>query len=85
MHTIKVDVSNKAFEHVMYFLNNLPKSDVRFKLEKSSKKALFLDNPKFSEDKETKKDIFSKTAGILTSQNIDPLEWQNEIRDEWDR
>ena len=35
--------------------------------------------------KKNKKDIFSKTAGILASQNIDPIEWQNEIRSEWDR
>ena len=32
-----------------------------------------------------KKDIFTKTAGILTSKNIDPIEWQNELRGEWDR
>ena len=31
------------------------------------------------------KDIFSKTAGILTSQKIDPIAWQNEMRSEWDR
>jgi len=30
-------------------------------------------------------DIFQKTAGILVSQNIDPISWQNEIRGEWDR
>ncbi|KIM08615.1 MAG: hypothetical protein KU38_09740 [Sulfurovum sp. FS08-3] len=30
-------------------------------------------------------DIFSKTAGILHSQKIDPIEWQETIRSEWDR
>jgi len=30
-------------------------------------------------------DIFAKTAGILNSQNIDPLVWQDGIREEWDR
>jgi len=30
-------------------------------------------------------DIFSKTAGIILSHNIDPIEWQNSIRSEWDR
>lgn len=25
-----------------------------------------------------------KTAGILSSQTIDPLKWQKEIREEWD-
>jgi hypothetical protein len=30
-------------------------------------------------------DIFTKSAGILSSQNIDPLLWQKNIRQEWDR
>ncbi len=30
-------------------------------------------------------DIFSKTSGILSSHNIDPIEWQNSMRSEWDR
>lgn len=30
-------------------------------------------------------DIFLKTAGILKDRNIDPLKWQKEIRDEWNR
>jgi len=29
--------------------------------------------------------IFKKTAGILAHQKIDPLEWQRNIRNEWDR
>ncbi|WP_323586881.1 hypothetical protein [Aliarcobacter butzleri] len=28
-------------------------------------------------------DIFFQTAGILKNKNIDPLKWQNEIRNEW--
>ena len=30
-------------------------------------------------------DIFSKTSGMISSHNIDPLEWQNNMRSEWDR
>ena len=30
-------------------------------------------------------DIFSRTAGMISSHNIDPIEWQNSIRSEWDR
>ena len=38
-------------------------------------------------DRDIKKnsDIFQKTSGILVSQDIDPITWQNEIRGEWDR
>lgn len=28
-------------------------------------------------------DAIKKTAGILSTQNIDPLKWQLEIRQEW--
>ncbi|MBF7065914.1 hypothetical protein ACOL3B_08450 [Aliarcobacter butzleri] len=28
-------------------------------------------------------DIFFQAAGILKNKNIDPLKWQNEIRNEW--
>ncbi|MFK5975012.1 MAG: hypothetical protein QM493_00765 [Sulfurovum sp.] len=41
--------------------------------------------PKLTKKKRDKKDIFSKTAGILTSKNIDPIAWQDEVRSEWDR
>jgi hypothetical protein len=29
-------------------------------------------------------DIIRKTAGILSGSNIDPIAWQNEIRNEWE-
>jgi hypothetical protein len=29
-------------------------------------------------------DLIKKTAGILADQQIDPLKWQHEIRQEWD-
>ena len=42
------------------------------------------DNKQKSVNK-SKIDIFSKTSGLLKSKNIDPIQWQNEIRSEWDR
>ena len=30
-------------------------------------------------------DILKKTSGILKNTNIDPLKWQEEIRDEWNK
>ena len=29
--------------------------------------------------------IINKTAGILAEKNINPIEWQQQIRDEWER
>ena len=30
-------------------------------------------------------DVLKKTSGILKNTNIDPLKWQEEIRDEWNK
>lgn len=30
-------------------------------------------------------DLARKTSGILKDKNIDPIKWQKEIRDEWER
>ncbi len=38
MKTIRLDVEDNIFDKVMFFLNNLPKSDVRLKIETEKKK-----------------------------------------------
>ena len=41
----------------------------------------------FSEDKIYSveiTDLIKKTAGILANQQVDPLKWQHEMRQEWD-
>lgn len=37
------------------------------------------------ENLEQNDDVFKKTSGILKNTNIDPLKWQEEIRDEWNK
>jgi hypothetical protein len=37
------------------------------------------------ENIEQNDDVFKKTSGILKNTNIDPLKWQEEIRDEWNK
>ena len=44
-----------------------------------------IDNDTISEAVSDNADIIKKTSGILKSRNIDPLEWQKSIREEWDR
>jgi len=68
---IQLDISNDIFDKVMFFLENLPKNKITLNFDTSSKKA--------KDD-----DIFFQTAGLLSSQNIDPIAWQNQIRNEWD-
>jgi len=68
---IQLDISNDIFDKVMFFLENLPKNKITLNFDTSSKKV--------KDD-----DIFSQTAGLLSSQNIDPIAWQNKIRNEWE-
>jgi len=37
---------------------------------------------KTQSEKKMSDDIFSKTSGLLKSKHIDPLKWQQEIRDD---
>jgi hypothetical protein len=41
----------------------------------------FSDKINHEDDKSV--DFIKKTAGILSPQKIDPIEWQKQIRDEW--
>lgn len=68
---IQLDISTDIFDKVIFFLENLPKNKITLNFDTSPKE--LKDN-----------DIFSQTAGILSSQKIDPLAWQNKIRSEWD-
>jgi len=35
--------------------------------------------------KQSDRSIFEKTSGILKSKNIDPIQWQKDIRSEYER
>lgn len=37
MKTIRLDVADSIFDNVMYFLNNLPKKDVKLNIEDNQK------------------------------------------------
>jgi len=68
---IEIDISSDIFDNVMFFLENLPKNKI----------TLTFDTPPQEEKIDN---IFSQTAGLLSSQDIDPIKWQNQIRREWD-
>jgi len=38
MKTIRLDVEDNIFDKVMFFLNNLPKNDIRLEIEKKQNK-----------------------------------------------
>ena len=78
MHQITININHSIYEHIMFFLKSLPKNLIQIESEIEVKKQ----PKKTSTSKENS--IFSKTSGLLSSQNIDPLEWQNKVRNEWE-
>ena len=62
MQRIQLDISSDILDKVMFFLENLHKNKIRLNFDTSPKK-------------ENQSDIFSQTAGLLSSQNIDPIAW----------
>jgi hypothetical protein len=70
MQQITINVNPSIYEHIMFFLQNLPKNlvDIQFQTETS-----------LSHKPST------KAFGILNGKIKDPLEWQREIREESDR
>ena len=71
MHTIKLQVQDSIYDHVMFLLKSLDSKGLNITEYKT-------------DNEDSKYDILKKSAGILSDQNIDPLKWQEEIRSEWD-
>ena len=70
MQQITINVNPSIYEHIMFFLQNLPKNlvDIQSQTETS-----LSHKPS------------AKAFGILNGKIKDPLEWQREIREESDR
>ncbi len=74
MQTIAIKCSDSAYEHVLYLLKNLPKSDI---LDiKISSVAADTQNP-------PKAKIDFSAFKVDSFKGIDPVEHQRQIRDEW--
>jgi len=70
MHTVKLNIQDSAYNHVMYLLKSLNSKDIEV-----------IEDDNMVNDKQ---DAIRKSTGILTGKNIDPLKWQDDIRSEWD-
>ena len=79
MQTLRIEVSNSIYEHIIFFLQSLPKNLINISHE--TKPILY---QKKSIKNEIEK-LFSKNSNIEAFQEIkDPVEWQKSIRDEWE-
>jgi len=74
MQTIQFTIDDRYTPTILSLLQSLKEGIIT---DLSIKRGT--NNPKEQND-----DIFSKTSGILSSHHIDPIEWQDTIRSEWD-
>ena len=79
MHTLRIEVSNSIYEHIIFFLQSLPKNLINISHEIK---------PTLSQKKSIKNDIkelFNKNPNMQLFQEIkEPVEWQKSMRDEWE-
>ncbi len=79
MQTLKIEVSNSIYEHILFFLQSLPKNLINISHETKATLA-----PKKS-IKNDIKELFSTNSNIQLFQEIkEPVEWQKSMRDEWE-
>ena len=75
MKIIKVEVNETIYEHIMFFLKNLPKNLVK------------VSTNNLNEDKNIKnkvEELINNYHKNAFSDIKDPLSWQKSIRDEWE-
>ena len=77
MKTLKIEVSNSIYEHIIFFLKSLPKNLIHISYETKP-----IDNSMHT-TKDEMEELF-KNSSIETFQEISsPLKWQKKMRDEW--
>jgi hypothetical protein len=78
MKTLNIEVNDSVYEHILFFLQNLPKDMVKISKQIEPKQ-----NAKLS-TKEKVEELF-KTKNVEAFRDIkDPLAWQKSVRDEWE-
>ncbi|MBU1669206.1 hypothetical protein KKC13_12375 [bacterium] len=78
MRTLRVEVSDTIYEHIIFFLKSLPKNLINISDDREHK----VDNK--NSIKNQVEELFS-TYKINSFQDIkDPIAWQKSMRDEWE-
>jgi hypothetical protein len=78
MRTLRIDVSDSIYEHIIFFLKSLPTNLINISDEKESKRS------QNNSIKNQVEELFN-TTDIKTFQTIhDPVAWQKSMRDEWE-
>ena len=72
MQQITININPSIYEHIMFFLQNLPKNLVDIQAQNIKQVP-------------SKTSTSSKAFGLLNGKIKDPVEWQRAIREESDR
>ena len=79
MRTIKIDVSDSIYEHIIFFLKSLPSNLINISDEKE--KSVYKQNS----TKQQVEELFKTHHAVSPFKTIEkPVEWQKSIRDEWE-
>ena len=79
MQTLKIEISNSIYEHILFFLQSLPKNLINISYETE------VVNHQPKSLKSEIQELFNKNYNIQAFKTIkDPVEWQKSIRDEWE-
>jgi hypothetical protein len=79
MQTLRIEVSYSIYEHIIFFLQSLPKNLINISHE--TKPTIYQKKSLKSEIEE----LFTQNSNLQPFQKIkDPVEWQKSIRDEWE-
>ncbi len=76
---MKIEVSNSIYEHILFFLQNLPKILLPYLMRHLTY------TPQEKSIKDEIKELFATHSNIKPFQEIkNPIDWQRSIRDEWE-
>ena len=78
MQTLKIEVSNSIYEHIIFFLQSLPKNLINISYEENT------NNTSKDSIKNQMEELF-RTSNIQAFKEVkDPVSWQKSMRDEWE-
>jgi hypothetical protein len=78
MQTLKIEVSNSIYEHILFFLQSLPKNLIRISYQTPC------ENGSSHSIKNDIEKLFKSTTIKPFSEIGDAVAWQKSMRDEWE-
>ena len=79
MRTLRIDVSDSIYEHIIFFLKSLPSNLINISDEKE--KSVYKQN----RTKQQVEELFKTHGTVSLFKTIEnPVVWQKSMRDEWE-